>query len=377
MFTSAELSQLAAYVVAQAEHTVDPKLQKRLDVIFQRIQALLGVRIDDTPSTGRELYERERARIIAEQSSALADYAGKALTAAGELGIKENPIADFPLSRTERQILSVLLGVSAKLKAKLRKTDTAFTIAEATALARGIAKMFQDRHPFQQLALLRAAKKLVECLEGSIVKPTKSAGPKKTKSGGLVYQFMITLMETAPAIWRRIQVTDCTLDKLHEHIQMAMGWTNSHLHQFEIEGKCYGDPMLLDDGFDDFKCIDSTKTKISQILPKNGKHFAFGYQYDFGDGWEHEILFEGCPKRDPKAKYPLCVEGARACPPEDVGGVPGFEQFLEAITNPQHDEHDEWLEWSGGFDATVFDAKAATKAMRRGLPNWRENEEAF
>ena len=95
-----------------------------------------------------------------------------------------------------------------------------------------------------------------------------------------------------------------------------MGWTNSHLHQFEIKGKRYGDPELIVDGFDDSNCVDSTRTRISKILPKTGKRFSFTYEYDFGDGWDHEILFEGCPQKEPRKKYPLCIEGERACLPD-------------------------------------------------------------
>ena len=186
-----------------------------------------------------------------------------------------------------------------------------------------------------------------------------------------LYQFKITLLESQPPIWRRIQVKDSTLDKLHERIQTAMGWTNSHLHQFEIEGERFGDPELLDDGFEDFVCVDSTVTKISQIVPKDGKRFRFLYEYDFGDGWEHEILFEGCLKADKGGRYPICVEGERNCPPEDVGGVWGYAEFLEAINDPDHEEHDRMLEWAGEFDPEEFDPAATTKAMKRGLPDWR------
>jgi hypothetical protein len=187
-----------------------------------------------------------------------------------------------------------------------------------------------------------------------------------------LYQFKITLVESQPPIWRRIQVKNCTLDKLHEHIQTAMGWTNSHLHQFEIDGKRYGDPELLDDGFEDFECVDSTVTKISEIIPNNGKQFRFLYEYDFGDGWEHEVLFEGCLKAEKGGRYPLCVEGERACPPEDVGGVSGYAEFLKAIADPKHERYDEFVEWAGDFDPEEFDAAKTTKAMRRGLPDWRE-----
>lgn len=187
-----------------------------------------------------------------------------------------------------------------------------------------------------------------------------------------LYRFKITLLESQPPIWRRIQVKDFTLDKFHERIQTAMGWTNSHLHQFEVDGERYGDPELLDDGFEDFECVDSTVTKISGIVPKDGKRFRFLYDYDFGDGWAHEVLFEGCLKTEKSGRYPLCVEGKRNCPPEDVGGVWGYAEFLEAIANPKHEQHDGFVEWAGDFDPEGFDASEATKAMRRGLPDWRQ-----
>ncbi len=189
-----------------------------------------------------------------------------------------------------------------------------------------------------------------------------------------LYQFKITLLEITPQIWRRIQVKDSTLDKLHERIQTAMGWTNSHLHEFKIDGDCHGDPELLDDGFEGFECVDSTVTKISKIVPKDGKRYRFLYKYDFGDDWEHEILFEGCLKADKGVQYPLCVEGERNCPPEDVGGVWGYAEFLEAIADPKHEQHDDFVRWAGEFDPEDFDAGETTKVMRAGLPDWRQLE---
>ena len=173
-------------------------------------------------------------------------------------------------------------------------------------------------------------------------------------------------------IWRRIQVKNSTLDKLHERIQTAMGWTNSHLHQFDINGKRYGDPELLDDGFEDFECNDSTVTKISEVVPEGDKRFRFLYEYDFGDSWEHEVVFEGRLQTESGQRYPQCVEGERACPPEDVGGVWGYVEFLAALADPKHEQHKDFMEWSGAFDADEFDAAEATKAMGRGLPDWRQ-----
>ena len=186
-----------------------------------------------------------------------------------------------------------------------------------------------------------------------------------------VYQFRITLKGIEPKIWRRIQVRDCTLDELHEYIQTAMGWTNSHLHQFEINGQRCGDPELLEHGLDDFDYIDSTDTRLSDFIPYNGNRFTFLYEYDFGDCWEHEVLFEGYVPREKGQRYPRCVDGERACPPEDVGGVWGYAEYLEAIADPDHERHEEFLEWSGPFDPEAFDPKEATRAMRRGLPSWR------
>lgn len=189
-----------------------------------------------------------------------------------------------------------------------------------------------------------------------------------------IYQFRITLLECSPKIWRRIQVRNCTLDRLHVMIQTAMGWTNSHLHQFKIDGERYGDPELLDDGFLDFHCVDSTVTKLSEIIPQDGKRFRFVYEYDFGDCWHHEVLFEGCLRAEKGGRYPICIEGERACPPEDVGGVWGYAEFLDVIADPSHEDHEHFTQWGGRFQPERFDAVKATKAMRRGLPDWRKME---
>jgi hypothetical protein len=167
-------------------------------------------------------------------------------------------------------------------------------------------------------------------------------------------------------------VKDGTLDKLHEHIQTAMGWTNSHLHHYRVGEQLYGDPLLLAENFEEMEYEDSTDTNLSDILPKSGGRSRFEYEYDFGDGWRHEVLFEGCLRAERGKRYPVCLEGARACPPEDVGGVWGYADFVEAIQNPDHEDHDGLLAWAGGsFDPEAFDPAAATREMHRGLPDWR------
>lgn len=195
---------------------------------------------------------------------------------------------------------------------------------------------------------------------GKQVEGAKTASPP-------VLQFKIALMGSDPAIWRRIQVEDGTLEDLHSHIQDAMGWENHHLHRFEIRDVEYADPQFVDDGFGNWDGGDSTQTTLSDILPQTNRRFRFKYEYDFGDCWEHEILFEGRRPREPKTKYPLCVEGQRACPPEDIGGIWRYQDLLEALADPDRDCDDDRLDWLDDFDPEAFDPVAATKAMRQGL----------
>ena len=165
---------------------------------------------------------------------------------------------------------------------------------------------------------------------------------------------------------------NCTLDKLHEHIQTAMGWTNSHLHRFRIEETSFSDPMLMEEDFDEMGYQDSTTTKIRDVLPRGGKRLLFEYEYDFGDSWSHEVLFEGCPRAVTGCRYPVCVEGERACPPEDIGGTSGYHDFLTSLDEEEDDDHEVSLKWMGRrFDPEEFDPTKTTRRMRRGLPNWR------
>jgi hypothetical protein len=204
-------------------------------------------------------------------------------------------------------------------------------------------------------------------------KAKRPAEARESKPLGTVYQIKITLLGSKPPIWRRIQVSDCTLDKLHEYIQTSMGWTNSHLHQFRLGEQLFGDPELMQENFEEFDFKDSTKALLSDIVPERDEPFRFRYEYDFGDSWEHEILVEDSSEAEAGHKHPTCLEGKRACPPEDCGGVWGYPELLDAIGNKKHKQHDELLEWVGDdFDPEEFDADEATKMMKEGLPSWRD-----
>jgi len=314
----------------------------------------------------------KKGKLLADQADALTDYAAKAYIAADDLRIKTKPVKQFPLDEDERETLAEIPALPAKLKKKLAKKDVAFTIVDLASMVMAISESFVDAEAKEQLALLLISKKLIGCLQANIVMPDLPAKAKKASPSDTVYQFKITLLESHPPIWRRIQVKDCTLDNLHECIQTSMGWTNSHLHHFKIGEQQYGDPMLMEEDFEEFGYRDSTTTMLSDILPKNGKRLLFQYEYDFGDSWHHEVVFEGVVRAESKAKYPLCLEGERACPPEDVGGVRGYADFLNAIQDKSHEEREAMFEWvSGWFDPEEFDPVTATKSMKKGLPDWR------
>jgi hypothetical protein len=201
-------------------------------------------------------------------------------------------------------------------------------------------------------------------------KPVRhSAGPTSDRNSA-IYRFRITLQESDPTIWRRIETKDVTLEELHELIQTAMGWTNSHLHQFEIAGARYTDPRFIIADFEDFGAVDYTGMRISDLVSEHGSRLRMRYEYDFGDCWQHQVALEDVIESEPKIRYPRCIDGERACPPEDVGGVGGFADYVEAITNPSDSEHDDLLEWNGPYDPGAFDAKRATRRMKKGLPTW-------
>jgi hypothetical protein len=177
-----------------------------------------------------------------------------------------------------------------------------------------------------------------------------------------IYQIKITLNDSKPPIWRRILVADTTtLSKLHDILQTVMGWTNSHLHHFIINEEFYGEPS--DDEFGDMGTKNEARFKLNQLVSRAG--FKFRYEYDFGDSWLHDLVVEKILPAEKEAQYPVCIAGKRACPPEDVGGVWGYADFLKVISSPKHPEHNETMEWVGGdFDPERFNLEHVNEGLR-------------
>ena len=181
-----------------------------------------------------------------------------------------------------------------------------------------------------------------------------------------IYELYVELEGIEPLIWRRLLVSaTITLPKLHDLLQLAMGWTNSHLHSFTIENRTFG--MADVDNFEELDMLDERRHTIAAVLGASTREFL--YLYDFGDSWHHRITVKTLAHPNPDWHYPLCTGGARAAPPDDVGGPPGYEEFLAAINDPKHEEHDSMLTWIGGaFDPEGFDLNAINRMLRFGRP---------
>jgi len=177
-----------------------------------------------------------------------------------------------------------------------------------------------------------------------------------------VYQLKVVLLETDPPVWRRFLVpSGVTLHRLHLILQDVMGWTNSHLYRFEIGARQYAEPDPENE-FYELPFRDSKRAKLERLVPK--KDSTFLYEYDFGDSWVHELLLEDILKRDPGKRSPACLAGERACPPEDCGGIYGYVELLEIISDPEHEEYLDTMTWLGGqFEADFFDIEAVNQKL--------------
>ncbi len=365
MLTLDNLDDLQGHVAAEANHTKDKKLRQRLDAISEKIQMHLD-RHDDEPEVTESpatigFLDRFVESLVGPRPL-VEPLPTKSQEGEDQYGVK--------LTDKQRESLLHCTELSKGLRDKIRGAaggaqtlgftrDDLDELASEVDLAVPYARTPHKQRlaaVFDKLEVLRDALDLDESDE-----PDRDL-PERT---GTTYQLKLTLKGSDPPIWRRIQVPDLTLGELHDVLQVVMGWEDSHLHQFIIRGAYYGpqDPDDMDWDMET-ETEDEEDILISKIA-KMGRKVRFTYEYDFGDSWQHEITLEKTLESEPKVKYPRCLEGARACPPEDVGGVSGYADFLEAIADPKHPEHREMKEWIGGkFDPEKFDLKAVNRELR-------------
>ncbi len=175
-----------------------------------------------------------------------------------------------------------------------------------------------------------------------------------------VYELDIRLIGIEPPIWRRITVSDrITLAALHHVLQVVMGWENYHLHQFIVGETRYGEP---DPDFDDIDIQDDRRVKLRDIAHEKGDSFV--YEYDFGDSWQHQVTVEDTWPRTENSLVPRCIDGRRACPPEDCGGTSGYQNLIEALADRRHPEHRELRLWAGRhYDPELFSVQAVNSAL--------------
>ena len=182
---------------------------------------------------------------------------------------------------------------------------------------------------------------------------------KQPETPGEVYVVKVTLLGTSPPVWRRILVPrEITLRNLHRTLQTVMGWTNSHLHQFILQRQKFSDPRHRVGT----KVADESRTRLGDLIWTAGARLL--YEYDFGDGWQHELLLEEVLLGDETFQQ-MCVAGKRSCPPEDCGGPQGFAELLQALQDPNHPSHEEASEWLGDFVPESFSTDEINRRLRR------------
>jgi len=178
----------------------------------------------------------------------------------------------------------------------------------------------------------------------------------------LVYQLKITLKDIQPSIWRRVHVSNiCTLADLHKVIQAAMGWKDEHLHKFVIKGRQFSVPSKQVAT----RILNESKYKLSSLFNQEGERF--NYHYNFGYGWEHEVILEKILPMDSQSELPKCIEGRRTCPPEHIGGVEGYFLFLDAMADSSHPEHEEVRDWyvNDDFDPEHLNSAKINKLLQQ------------
>ncbi len=177
-----------------------------------------------------------------------------------------------------------------------------------------------------------------------------------------IYQLKVTLKGVKPPIWRRFLVSSSIkLPELHDILQVVMGWNNAHLHAFIANSMIYTlpDPMMDSDYGD-----DETPVRLSTLLRQTSDKLR--YEYDFGDGWRHEIVLEKILPFSAEQPLPFCLKGKRACPPEDCGGIWGYQDLLQVLQDPEHEEHQTLLEWlPENFDPEYFSAEDINAIFHR------------
>jgi len=342
-----------------------------------------------------------------ESTNALGDWSANALFWRPQVALLVNSRTLLPVFMELAPTATLLDRAPATIEAVLRRhgLDETFLAAERKAMGEvriaptndrrvvGVMNEFafhgeglfeEGRHDLEALSLRMSSLIIGKLAEGSpdralaaalgsteplakvIAFPSERSAPApspRAPATGDVFQLKVTLLDTKPPIWRRVLVDgSSTLDHVHDVIQAAFGWWNYHLHEFEVGQTRYGVPDPDEDWGEPPR--DERRTRLDAIA---GEGSSFRYTYDFGDGWDHKIVVEKVVHADATVTVPACIDGRRACPPEDCGGTWGYGELLEILADPAHPEHDERREWIGRpFDPEAFDPSEFEDNLRNG-----------
>lgn len=359
MFALHDLEDLAGHVAASANHAEDGALRDKLDRISRKIEKLLGSFTDRPEPTAAE----EAPSSLIETLIDMIAGVGPTILPMPARSRKGEEL--YPVSLTEKQREAMIGATRLRrgLKNKIAEVPKGTQVVGLTRKeldeAAGevdIAVGFAPAPYKKRLAAVLG--KLEDILDALQEDEPIRPGRKVAEKGDRIYQLKITLRDVKPPVWRRVLVPDCPLTKLHGVIQVAMGWDDCHMYDFEVGGLRYTDPR----GMDDLDAEDASQVKLGQVAPTEKAKFR--YKYDFGDDWRHEVLVEKVLPREAGKAYPACIDGKRAYPPEDVGGPWGYVEFVEAIGDPAHERHDEFIDWRGEFDPEAFDPDAVNERLK-------------
>jgi hypothetical protein len=346
-------------IIADANHVDDRKIANKLNRLSEKIDRLIE-KFEGKSSTAKQ----SGVKMLNWLNTLLIEgiETGKTVTLPIKSSIKKGSVS-LKLTSQQREALLHATRLPHRIKQRLEDVPKGtqsieFTRKELDIIKEEVGQAVQYAPSPYKKQLLSMIRKITEVLDPHSFEDYVARPRKPTKS--TIYQLKILLEGIKPQIWRRVQVKDCTLANLHEIIQIAFEWDNYHMYYFQIGHERYTNPRMIGD----LGWKNECKIKLSQIFEAG--HEKFGYIYDMGDDWHHSIVVEEALSAEPKTKYPRCIGGARACPPEDCGGVWGYEAFLEAIADADHERHEELLEWIGGeYDPELFDLGKVNKELNK------------
>jgi hypothetical protein len=365
-FNVEELEDLHRGLAFDAGQTLDSKQRKTINKVLRKIEEFFEQDLDES-----ELWEEgwdDEASVPRSPQEIFANIFGGPSSDSPDMPPDCRVVLTAGQRETLRAMDTVSLDVHKMLAVQSQDVlEFDFSPRQIMVISLAIKEAIElcrdekSAQPYQEIAQ-QVSEALFATIEEAAARDAELRYRQSQGSQAkLAFQLKITLEGSKPPIWRRVLVGDCTLDVLHQIVQTAMGWTNSHLHRFEYGEDRFSDPTFELDEAD----YDETQVYLSQLVADGCQKLR--YWYDFGDGWWHTIKIEKPLSPKPSDEFPKCIKGAGACPPEDIGGIWGYYEFLAAIRDPKHERHDEFVEWAGeDFDPNAFNIEETNKALMSG-----------